>query len=59
MQEGNWARINATTGKRVTVGELHGFALGYPRARCIFRFPRESWFPRDVLPFLQERKRRE
>jgi len=56
VQEGNYAQLNASTGKKLTVPEIYNFAANYLKVDYIFWYPQEPYFTRDLKPFLSKIK---
>ena len=53
VQDGNLADRNRSTGQRITVPELYGFAVKRLRLNYIFWGTEEPYFTSEVLPFLR------
>jgi len=53
VQDGNLADRNRSTGRRITVPELYGFAVKRLRLNYIFWGTEEPYFTSEVLPFLR------
>ena len=58
VQEGNYAQLNAKTGKRLTATDIYDFAVDFLKVDFLFWFPEEPYFTTDVLPLLKERSPR-
>jgi hypothetical protein len=52
VQEGNYAYLDARTGRRVSVRDLCAFAVEYLRVDHIFWCTEEPYYTEQVLPFL-------
>jgi len=53
VQDGNLAETNPSTGKRVSVGDLYGFARDRLKLDYIFWGTQEPFYSEAVLPFLR------
>ena len=54
IQDGNYEYVNPETGKRVTLDELLEFATDFLEVEYLFWAAQESFYSRQVLPFLNE-----
>jgi hypothetical protein len=52
VQDGNYAEINPKTGMRVTIDEIYDFGKNYIGLNYIFWCTEESFYTKEVLPFL-------
>lgn len=54
VQDGNLGEINPATGKRVTVGELYGFANDRLRLDYLFWGTQEPYYSKEILPYIRD-----
>jgi hypothetical protein len=59
VQDGNLEDRNPTTGERVTVGELYGFARDRLRVDYVFWGTQEPYYSRSILPYIRGLGRRD
>jgi hypothetical protein len=53
VQDGNLKEVNPATGKRVTVGELAGFATDDLKLDYVFWGTEEPYYSAEIIPFLR------
>jgi hypothetical protein len=57
VQEGNYSAINPRTRRRVTVDEIYRFASEQLGVDYLFWGTEEPYFQRDVVPYLEHRRK--
>jgi hypothetical protein len=55
VQDGNYADIDPTTGKRVTISELIKFATEYLELDYVFWCTQEPFYSNELIPFFQQK----